>query len=221
MTKINYVETKDTKTFKFSFIFESNKYWGWVNPDTEEFKLNKENDKEIETLGWKYYVPRYQADEECDGCNPDTCHNCPCSKIEQAGWEYNDLACLLIRSGIAEEIDECCSYENVVSENLRNDLRILVRGLKNKNPKQIEVFAKTFNWEWYPREQIIAVCKHFSSLGNHDTWRNYHTAELDDPAIQAGKTNTELMVMMARAVSTVSKKIELGDTNSPWGDFTF
>ena len=104
MTKINYVKTQDKKNFHFSFFFENNTYWGWMNPDTEEFKLNKENDKEIEVLGFSYAVPRYQADEECDGCNPDTCYNCPCSKTEQAGWEYNDLACLLIRAGIDEKL---------------------------------------------------------------------------------------------------------------------
>ena len=223
--KLIYVEEKSNGNIYFNFYFNSVKYWGWVDPNTEEFKLNSEDDKNINVLGWCYAVPRYQDESNCDCCNENTCYNCPYSKVEQAGWEYTDLINLLTKTGFINDIlgeDKSLEYEKIIDDELSNDLHLLISKIKYKqDPKEIATVVKSFNWDWYDRNKIIAVLNHFANLGNHGNWRNYDTLELSDPALQAGKTNTELMIMLAKAVSSVSKKVELGFTNSAWGDFTF
>lgn len=88
--KLEYKTTKGNTT-RFQIAYKGWKYWGWICPNTEEFKINRRNDKYIETLGWAYYAPNHTADESCVNCTADSCFDCPCSYLEQAGWNYEDL----------------------------------------------------------------------------------------------------------------------------------
>lgn len=92
--KLEYKTTKGNMT-RFQIDYKGWKYWGWICPNTEEFKINRRNDKYIETLGWAYYAPNHTADKSCDDCEENTCFNCPCSYLEQAGWDYEDLQAFL------------------------------------------------------------------------------------------------------------------------------
>ena len=90
-SKLEYKTTKGNITH-FNFTYKGWNYWGWISPKTEEFKINRENDKYLETLGWAYYAPNSTADESCDTCEDnDTCFDCSYAHLEQAGWEYEDL----------------------------------------------------------------------------------------------------------------------------------
>lgn len=193
-TQLWYTEEKTNGDIYFLLTHEDYKYWGTANPDTKQVvKLSREKMARGE------------------------------QKIEGLAWNYEELSAFLSKIGLAEILnnEKPLTYEQIENEGLHKDLYSLVRKIYTCNQNEAAKIATQFNWEQYKHDEIIAVLNHFAHLGNHGTWRNDWTEQLDNPAIQAGKTNTELMVMLARAVSTVSKKIELGDTNSPWGDFTF
>ena len=91
--KLEYYKTTKGNTTRFKFFYKGWNYFGWVCPDTEEFKINRENKKSIETLGWSYYVPDHtnDNDESCVTCTANTCCDCPSANLEQAGWDYEDL----------------------------------------------------------------------------------------------------------------------------------
>ena len=93
--KLEYYKTTKGNTTHFKFFDKGWNYFGWVCPDTEEFKINRENEKYIETLGWAYYAPNHTANESCDDCKENTCFDCPCSHLEEAGWKYEDLQVFL------------------------------------------------------------------------------------------------------------------------------
>lgn len=105
----------------------------------------------------------------------------------------------------------------------RNDSRINEAIYENMAELQAnaEKTAREFTWEEYPRNEIVEVLNKFSQLGNHGNWFNPETSKLNDPAFITGKTNTELMVELAKAVCTVSKATPLGLTNNAWGQFEY
>lgn len=188
----NVKEKTNGDIFVF-FDHEGYRYWGEVNPDTKKVSLSREK------------IAREKVN------------------TENLKWKFEDLSEFLSKIGLAEILntEKPLTYEQIENESLHKDLHFLVRKIYTCTQNEAEKVALNFNWEQYKHDEIIAVLNHFAHLGNHGTWRNDWTEQLDNPAMQTDKTNTELMIMLARAVCTVSKKIELGDTSSPWGDFTF
>lgn len=73
---------------KFNFTYNSQRYWGWYDKESQEFKIEKEiSQNETEVLGWAYYVTPQQCPEYCES----DCGHCPYQVLDTAGLTWDEF----------------------------------------------------------------------------------------------------------------------------------